>query len=804
MKLLRLKLENFRQHRDTDIEFQDGMTAIVGANGTGKTTILEAITFALYGVQRKTKESVRFYWAEPRSKVRVRLEFEFESKQYVLERTNSDASLVDVSVDPQVLRATGLREVKAASERLLRLTYDQFKNSFCAEQKHLTFLHFNTDTRRQEQVAKMLGFDRLKVAADIARDESRKFRFLADELERNLGNIEHLRQDLAASQVELSGNRKALETAIKDRDVLAAKSPAAEERKKLADTFFLLTQEANVFGGQAEALKAARKRAEDALAVVTAEVERQTKLRPDHEEFVVVDAAVRKMQELREHQIEREKSLAELERLKAEVAALDNRLGAMKLAELNALRKESEACSAAVVTADKALRAAEAARSRALQSAHAAHSAGQVEVRQAETALAKAKKLAEEGICPECGQPTTASFAEKLKCLSAELKTFEAAFAEAKKQLEACEKKSKAEFDAEDQLTAAQKSLRDAQAAVTEAERAHAEAKAITDERDSKQRRILEREKELTGTPHPYDRAKHLKAEARRNELRASHDAYLKLGDVEAKLKRAQTELATAQKELDEAKASYQHYIDERKKLPFVNVEEANAALVDFETLRREYAQAELTLKQAEGYVKLCETQVAQLEERIRIHQQAEAKLLEGRKQAILHETVEKEMKLLREELNSVIRPDLESRASENLALLTNGRYPILELDDEFNPTIIEDGIPKHVISGGEEDVVALALRLALSELIQERQGRPMSLMILDEVFGGLDADRRQAVLERLHSIKGRFEQILVISHIEEINQVADQCIFLTRDEQTRSTIVGDPPLDLNDLVLRA
>jgi exonuclease SbcC len=110
--------------------------------------------------------------------------------------------------------------------------------------------------------------------------------------------------------------------------------------------------------------------------------------------------------------------------------------------------------------------------------------------------------------------------------------------------------------------------------------------------------------------------------------------------------------------------------------------------------------------------------------------------------------------------------------------------------------------VQKQVISGGEEDVVALALRMALSELIQERQGRPMSLMILDEVFGSLDVERRQAVLERLHSIKGRFAQILVISHIEEINQVADQCIFLTRDDNTRSTVIGDLPLETGQLVL--
>ena len=96
------------------------------------------------------------------------------------------------------------------------------------------------------------------------------------------------------------------------------------------------------------------------------------------------------------------------------------------------------------------------------------------------------------------------------------------------------------------------------------------------------------------------------------------------------------------------------------------------------------------------------------------------------------------------------------------------------------------------MISGGEEDVVALALRLALSELIQERSGQPMSLLILDEVFGSLDADRRQSVLERLIGLKGRFRQIFVISHIEEINQIADQCIYLQRDETTRATTIRD------------
>ena len=49
MRLNRLRLLNFRQHADTEIEFDSGLTGIIGPNGAGKSTVLEAIAWALYG-----------------------------------------------------------------------------------------------------------------------------------------------------------------------------------------------------------------------------------------------------------------------------------------------------------------------------------------------------------------------------------------------------------------------------------------------------------------------------------------------------------------------------------------------------------------------------------------------------------------------------------------------------------------------------------------------------------------------------------------------------------------------------------
>ena len=89
------------------------------------------------------------------------------------------------------------------------------------------------------------------------------------------------------------------------------------------------------------------------------------------------------------------------------------------------------------------------------------------------------------------------------------------------------------------------------------------------------------------------------------------------------------------------------------------------------------------------------------------------------------------------------LRPDLSDLASGFLRDLTNGRYTELELNEDYGTTLLDDGDPKAVISGGEEDVANLALRLAISQMIAERAGQPLSLLVLDEIFGSLDEDRR-------------------------------------------------------------
>ena len=88
------------------------------------------------------------------------------------------------------------------------------------------------------------------------------------------------------------------------------------------------------------------------------------------------------------------------------------------------------------------------------------------------------------------------------------------------------------------------------------------------------------------------------------------------------------------------------------------------------------------------------------------------------------------------------------------------------------------------MISGGEEDLANLVLRLAISQMIAERAGQAFSLLILDEVFGSLDESRRHNVVELLRKLHDRFEQVVLITHIESVREGLDRVLSVRYDEE--------------------
>jgi DNA repair protein SbcC/Rad50 len=155
-----------------------------------------------------------------------------------------------------------------------------------------------------------------------------------------------------------------------------------------------------------------------------------------------------------------------------------------------------------------------------------------------------------------------------------------------------------------------------------------------------------------------------------------------------------------------------------------------------------------------------------------------------------MHEELDRAFSDLRTDLNFQLRPELSELASAFLSELTDARYAELELDDQYNIVILEDGIPKPVLSGGEEDLANLVLRLAISQMIAERAGQAFSLLILDEVFGSLDEARRFNVVELLRGLQDRFEQVILITHIEPVREGLDRVINVSYDPDHGCSVV--------------
>ncbi|WP_047864636.1 AAA family ATPase [Rubrobacter aplysinae] len=144
--------------------------------------------------------------------------------------------------------------------------------------------------------------------------------------------------------------------------------------------------------------------------------------------------------------------------------------------------------------------------------------------------------------------------------------------------------------------------------------------------------------------------------------------------------------------------------------------------------------------------------------------------------------------------LTSRVRPALEAEASDLIRELTDGRYESMEFDDNYRVKLVDrfdDSYPVERFSGGEADVASLSARVALSKIIAQKSTESLGFLVLDEVFGSLDADRRSNVLMALERLKRSFGQIFIISHVGEVQESAlmDEVWNLEEDDEGRSTV---------------
>src|SRR5207248_6232004 len=135
--------------------------------------------------------------------------------------------------------------------------------------------------------------------------------------------------------------------------------------------------------------------------------------------------------------------------------------------------------------------------------------------------------------------------------------------------------------------------------------------------------------------------------------------------------------------------------------------------------------------------------------------------------------------------------PRLSRQADSLFAELTDHEYDELRVDtDTYEVRIVDAGVEYGMdrFSGSEIDLANLALRVAISEHVRFQSGGQVGLLVLDEIFGPLDPDRKDRMLRALERLKGRFRQVLVVTHDSEVKEQLPAAIEVVPVRKRRST----------------
>jgi exonuclease SbcC len=850
---LRLKLSGFLSYRDpVEVDFTSfDLACISGSNGAGKSSLLDAITWALFGQARKRDESVINSQLTGKAAVaEVAFTFQYEGETYRVQRRLPQGKTM--TLEFHILRNAGkkaeewkplsertLRDTQARLEEILRLDYDTFINVSFFLQGHADQFAQQPPTRRKDILGNILGLQAWEIYKERAADRRRAIERELDavdgrlqEIETELGEEAERKARLAELESQLEGlvaSRKVQEAALSSvKQVRASLDSQRELVRKLEDVLVrsranLAALEARLDGRKAERLNFA------GLLARAAEVETgyqawQT-ARVDLEKWDRVAGQFREYETRRQplldainsERIRLEQEQRGLTEQEAEVKDQGASIVALK-AELGLASRslvETEARLAESTDLEKQLQAGRE-RGAELRAENENLKSGMDELKRRIEQLDAADGAA----CPLCGQPLSPGHRRAtLKQLNAEGKQMGdrwRANKASQQELAARIKDLEARLGAT--ASAAQERL-DRAAAVTQlterlASLQHAASEwksggakrlaAVTRQLDAgkfaleEHRKLAKVDKELAVLGYAaaaHDAARQAEARARSAEadyrtLESARAALKPLDDEIANLNRQiqnlHPEIANQQAEYDAASAA---------------LSVAAAQLPDLESAERQLFDLQERENRLNQEVGAARQKVTVLDDLRLRRKQLDAER-EGLGQQIgRYKTLERAFgkdgvpALLIEQA----LPEIELKANEILNRLSEDTMRIRfetqakykdEKRKDLRETLeirVSDGAGEReyeMFSGGEAFRVNFSIRLALSEVLAQRKGARLQMLVVDEGFGSQDALGRQRLIQAINAVRGDFAKILVITHLDELKDAFPTRIEVEKTER--------------------
>lgn len=733
-----MHLRNFRIHEDYTFEpMIDGVTAIVGRNGHGKSTIIDGIAWALYGTKPNSgikNSSWRRIGAPEDEPSFVDVVFEYGNSELRVKRSIVNAknggSQCECWLDSELEAGPAVSHATAWITKTLGMDEDGFLSTILVQQKHVSQLVSASRSERRRTLERLTGITAVTNALDQAKTEERSYSKaveaygvdedrlprLRDEADKNarkrdeaLERVDKMKAQLGKLDTEGRALKKRVDAMdavlAKSRDLIASKTTAENESEYLENRISSLTVLKDKLSAGLPAIKldvdemgkiqADLEEAEDALSKVEADVESQRRIiasRPTAGNMAEADSGIADA-----------------------VKALEDIDGDTASKIIESERENAAMAKANAVQARKSL-----------------------------------EELKGHNQCPTCLQDIDDPSSLK--------RHFEEIISNAHAQVDESKEKMEAARSTLDELEAAREELESRQQAKAKLE----ELEAKADEAESSIASLMAEAETRKATVKSLR-----KTVSRFNEYKAKYAEYDRalndLKDVITRKEKADRTVRVITEQLDELGS-----VDDAKLARM-------RAVLDDKRSKRADLNASMIEKKGEADVADANAIAASreadaLEEQINNRKELLSKL----------EVAAGSVSVLgkfREHMILSAIPQVTDYASDLISKISDGRFVTITIDQKFDINVeTGDGVIESVsqLSGGEEDLVAICLRLAISVMLSN--GAP-TMLILDEILTAMDSDRATAILEAMQGMSGG--QIIIVAHNEIIKSIADKVVEL-------------------------
>ena len=832
---VKLTLSGFLSYKDpVTLDFTSfDLACVAGPNGAGKSSLLDALTYALFGKARRMDETLINLASDAAF---VELVFDYEGNRFRIQRTNprgkstilefqiaqpGENAQTETVTNWKPLTQRTVRDTQRSIEETLRLDYETFINAAFFLQGQADQFTQQTPSHRKAILGSILGLD---VWEEYRLQAAERRRGIEGEVRALDGRLAEINSELAEADdriVLLKSLNADLDRLVETRSTqegvlesIRQIQAGIEEQSRFVGTLEKQVESMRRRVSQVEVRFEERTKERDEIAAIR---ERETEIRAS---FAELEDARTKLAEWdaahREHeaarrgpQVEIEKARArleaDLERLMAAEVEADQAAGerAVAAARMEALRSEVEKVQGQLKDRDRLAGELTEAQER-LAEARAENPRLKDEMEELRDRIDDLKRTPEaDAPCPVCGQPLTAAHrSELIESLTADgkekgdqyranqelMKTADEKVSGLESKIAALRKVEPEERRLSTELHRAEAREADL-AAVVGAWEAEGRGglvlvkKALKEESFAPdvRRKLAEIDAVLKKTgydPAESDRLRKLvdAGDAVREDMRKLEMAAAALEPLNRELGELEQELAAIKTDLEGQEAALEEASE--------TLEAARADAPDIQKAQRDL----LDMQEQENQLRMRVGSAQQKVDVLDSLRERRAGLDEERNGglALIANLKQLERAFGKDGVPALLIeqaiPQIENKANEILERLSGGEMSVrfetqreLKTRDSLRETLditISDGAgvrDYEMYSGGEAFRVDFAVRMALSEVLAQRAGARLQTLVIDEGFGSQDEAGRQRLVEAINMVQGDFAKVLVITHIEAL-----------------------------------